>query len=235
MARPHKTGLDYFPIDVYFDEDIELLEAEQGLVGFAILIKLWQKIYANGYYMDSKEDNILLFSKKINTDINLVKSVINTCLRRNIFSNNIYEKYKILTSCGIQKRFITACSQSKRKTISLITELILVNSDFIELITEQTTLNHEFSTQSKVKEKRVKEIKEKDIPTLKIFGEYAIQHKPNADKQDIKLKYEAWVENGWKDGNGKDILNWKTKILNTLPHIKENKEPVINKIPKRSL
>lgn len=235
MARPHKTGLDYFPIDVYFDEDIELLEAEQGLVGFAILIKLWQKIYANGYYMDSKEDNILLFSKKINTDINLVKSVINTCLRRNIFSNNIYEKYKILTSCGIQKRFITACSQSKRKSISLISELILVNSDFIELITEQTTLNHELSTQSKVKEKRVKEIKEKDIPTLKIFGEYAIQHKPNADKQDIKLKYEAWVENGWKDGNGKDILNWKTKILNTLPHIKENKEPVINKIPKRSL
>ena len=31
------------------------------------------------------------------------------------------------------------------------------------------------------------------------FGKYAIEHKPNADKQDIKLKYKAWIENDWKE------------------------------------
>lgn len=61
------------------------------------------------------------------------------------------------------------------------------------------------------------------IPTLKEFGEYAIEHKPNADKLDVKLKYEAWISNDWKDGNGNKIVNWKTKLLNTLPHIKETK------------
>ena len=59
MARPLKTGLDYFPLDVSFDDNIELLEAEEGLEGFAILIKLWQKIYSNGYYIEWNEDSLL--------------------------------------------------------------------------------------------------------------------------------------------------------------------------------
>lgn len=67
----------------------------------------------------------------------------------------------------------------------------------------------------------------KELPTLKEFGEYAIKHKPNADKLDIKLKYEAWVANEWKDGNNKNIVNWKSKLLQTLPHIKESKETII--------
>ena len=59
------------------------------------------------------------------------------------------------------------------------------------------------------------------IPTLEEFGKYAIEHKPNADKQDVKLKYKAWIENDWKDGNNNKIINWKSKLLQTLPHIKE--------------
>jgi hypothetical protein len=69
--------------------------------------------------------------------------------------------------------------------------------------------------------------KENIIPTLKEFGEYAILKKANVDKLDVKLKYDAWVENGWKDGNNDKIVNWKSKLLNTLPHIKESKEIVI--------
>ena len=227
MARPLKTGLDYFPLDVSFDDNIELLEAEEGLEGFAILIKLWQKIYSNGYYIEWNEDSLLLFCKKINTEKTKVDSAINTCLRRNLFDKNLFNKYKILTSCGIQKRFISASSQSKRKSISVISDYMLVNEEFKQLITEFIELTQEESTQSKVKESKVKEIKENKIPTLKEFGEYAIEHKPNADKLDIKLKYEAWVANEWKDGNNKKIVNWKSKLLQTLPHIKESKETII--------
>jgi hypothetical protein len=227
MARPLKIGLDYFPLDVSIDDNIELLEAEEGLEGFAILIKIWQKIYSNGYFIEWNDDSSLLFCKKINADKTKVNSVINTCLRRNLFNYKLYDKYKILTSSGVQKRFITACYQSKRKSISVISEYILVNSEFTELITEFTQLNIELSTQSKVKESKVKESKINIIPTLKEFGEYAILKKPNVDKLDVKLKYDAWVENGWKDGNNDKIVNWKSKLLNTLPHIKESKEIVI--------
>jgi len=227
MARPLKIGLDYFPLDVSIDDNIELLEAEEGLEGFAILIKIWQKIYSNGYFIEWNDDSSLLFCKKINADKTKVNSVINTCLRRNLFNYKLYDKYKILTSSGVQKRFITACYQSKRKSISVISEYILVNSEFTELITEFTQLNIELSTQSKVKESKVKESKINIIPTLKEFGEYAILKKPNVDKLDVKLKYDAWVENGWKDGYNDKIVNWKSKLLNTLPHIKESKEIVI--------
>lgn len=163
MARPHKIGLDYFPLDVNIDDNLELIEAEHGLPGFAIIIKLWQKIYSNGYYLEWSEDSSLLFSRKINSELILVNSVINSCFRRNIFDENLYKKYEILTSSGIQKRYLTACYQSKRKSIPFIKPYLLVNSDFTAVITELIELNNEQSTQSKVKESK----EEKNPPTPK--------------------------------------------------------------------
>ncbi len=63
MARRGKQGLDYFPLDVVIDDKVELLEAEHGLSGFAIYIKLLQKIYSQGYYLFIGEDELLLTSK----------------------------------------------------------------------------------------------------------------------------------------------------------------------------
>jgi len=36
----------------------------------------------------------------------------------------------------------------------------------------------------------------------------------------LKSKYESWVDNKWKDGNGNKIKNWKSKIKNTIPFLK---------------
>lgn len=36
----------------------------------------------------------------------------------------------------------------------------------------------------------------------------------------VKAKYEAWKDAGWKDGNGKKIANWKSKLKNTIPYLK---------------
>ena len=41
----------------------------------------------------------------------------------------------------------------------------------------------------------------------------------------IKAKYDSWVENNWKDGNGNKIKNWKTKLRNTWPHLKPIYKP----------
>jgi len=71
--------------------------------------------------------------------------------------------------------------------------------------------------QEKVKEKE----KEEDIPEFIFFLAYAKEHKPKVDALDVRLKYESWKINNWKDGNGKLIKNWKTKLLNTLPYLKE--------------
>ena len=36
----------------------------------------------------------------------------------------------------------------------------------------------------------------------------------------LKAKYQQWLQAGWIDGNGQEIKNWKTKIQNTIPHLK---------------
>jgi len=159
MARPVKTGLDYFPLDVNVDDDIELLEAECGLEGYAILIKLWQKIYSSGYFIKWDDDMCLLFARKINSESTKVSSVINSCLRRKIFSKIVYDSYGVLTSRGIQKRFFMACKLCKRKSISVSSELMLVNPEEIGVNPELIEDNSEFSAQSKVKERKGKKSK----------------------------------------------------------------------------
>jgi len=73
-----------------------------------------------------------------------------------------------------------------------------------------------------------------NIPAYEDFLKYAVSKKPKLKPDELKLKYESWVENNWKDGNDKPIKNWKTKILNTLPYISEttktvNTNPTINR------
>lgn len=62
----------------------------------------------------------------------------------------------------------------------------------------------------------------KNIPTLEefvIFSKTIEIYKPELDFS-IKSKYEQWVADKWKDGNGNKISNWKTKLKNTIPHLK---------------
>jgi len=64
-----------------------------------------------------------------------------------------------------------------------------------------------------------------EIPTSQDFINHALSKKDNLDEESIRLKYEAWKENGWKDGNDKPIKNWKSKLTNTIPYLKAIEKP----------
>jgi hypothetical protein len=69
----------------------------------------------------------------------------------------------------------------------------------------------------------LKELKEEIyIPELSEFLAYAVSQVPNVIQQEVKLKYDSWVVNDWKDGNNKKIVNWKSKLNNTLPFLKKH-------------
>ena len=156
MARPIKQGLDYFPMDVETDDKFELIEARHGITGFGVLVKLFQRIYKEGYYLQLSEELILIFSKRINVDINKVNEVINDCIKYNIFTEELYKKYNILTSCGIQKRFLTAIG--RRKDVEMIKQFINVDNNLINV--NINVINYNISTQRKGKERKGKESKE---------------------------------------------------------------------------
>lgn len=70
------------------------------------------------------------------------------------------------------------------------------------------------------------------IPDFEEFKNYALKNEPSINVKELKLKYESWKINGWKNGNNKKIKNWKSTLLNTLPYINktQNQKPKINDV-----
>ena len=100
-----KSGIPYFPLDVELDEKMELIEAEYGLTGYAVIIKLLQRIYGgHGYYIHWTYEVALLFAKRLGVGGSVVSEIIEAAVKRGMFHKEIFAKYKVLTSEGIQKR-----------------------------------------------------------------------------------------------------------------------------------
>lgn len=179
MARPINNGLDYFPLDTDIDQDdkVALVESDYGLVGFGIIIKLLMKIYANGYFYEWTEKEQKLFVRRVNVDINTLSAVVNACIRWGVFNKQLFEKFNVLSSRGIQKRYLEATT--RRKSVEIIEELTLLSKEEISKYSNVVIVNINSSsadinvdinpnssdqmltetTQSKVKESRVKESK----------------------------------------------------------------------------
>ena len=148
MGRQNEVSLPYFELDCHMDDKIELIEAEYGLKGFAIVIKLYQRIYGgeHGYYCDFTPDIALLLaarlcgssggvSGKVGTASgegslpgfpkNLITDVVAASIRRGIFSERLFKEYGILTSNGIQKQYLKATA--KRQVVNLKKEYLLIS------------------------------------------------------------------------------------------------------------
>jgi len=147
---------------------VRLIEAEHGMLGFGILVKLFMKIYKEGYYYEWGEMQQLLFSRSINVDINKVIAVINSCLKWNLFDNNLFEQHGILTSKGIQRRYAKATS--RRNNVKVAKEywllpqeecshIVIVDNNKVNVCNNPPSgvVNDCNNPQSKVKESKVKE------------------------------------------------------------------------------
>ena len=128
-----KSSLDYFPLACSFEDKIELIEAEFGLRGLAIIVKLYQKIYGEfGYYCEWNDEVALLFSRKacgLPEGDNVVSEVIKAAIKREIFSEDMFHEYGILTSAGIQKRYFEAVK--RRSEIEVEKAYLLLNASQI--------------------------------------------------------------------------------------------------------
>lgn len=171
MARPTKAGLDYFELDCHMEEKVRLIQAEFGLKGFAVLVKLYQKIYGGfGYYCEWSEDTLLLFMSEngLQSDSkNLISEIIAACIRRNIFSEDLFNKFSILTSEGVQKRYMNATS--RREKVELIKEYLLFdvgeNKDNVYINSINVNKNSKNvcrNTQSREEKSRGKKRKEEE-------------------------------------------------------------------------
>ena len=155
-----KCGIDFFPLDTYLDEKFDLIEAEFGLTGFGVVVKLFQKIYGQqGYYVEFTREVAFLFAKNIGLGGNVVLEIVKAAINRGIFDRTLYEKYQILTSEGIQKRYFSIVS--RRKNVTVRGDYLLLNvrnfAQNVNISCENICRNGEnvdISQQSKVKESK---------------------------------------------------------------------------------
>ena len=169
-----KKGLDYFSFDVnFFDNDkVALIEAEFGMKGVFILLKLLCKIYSEGYYCEWGEDQCLLFtSRKLKPSIpdltaKFTQQVVESLVKRNFFNKDLYEKHSILTSRNIQERYFEVAKRRQKNDFDTVFWL-LTNNKNVDRNAENVDRNAEnvdIFSQRKVKESKVKESKVNNLP-----------------------------------------------------------------------
>lgn len=126
-----KIGIPSFLLDCHTNDNISEIEAEYGVKGFAIVVRLWQKIYSEkGYYCEWIERSPLLFLSNwfggnSGVTVSLITDIVNRCLKNGIFDAGMYEDYSILTSERVQAQYFDVVK--RRENIPVKKEYLLVS------------------------------------------------------------------------------------------------------------
>lgn len=171
MARPTAKGVEYFPLNVNFINDLKVrkLLLSCGAEAIAVLIYLLSTIYKDeGYYVEIHEDEIDLIALDVNVTPEFVLEVINKACEVRFFDVNLYENFNILTSKGIQERYLKITERRKNSVVITQFNLINVYNNSVNVNNnpvnvDNNPVNVYKSTQSKVKESKVKKSKVKSL------------------------------------------------------------------------
>ena len=118
MARPKKSGLAYFPLDVDFFEDLKVedLLDKHGPLGLAIYQALLCLIYKNGYYLAAPLDIVArqvirMIGSKWARRRDTVLQVIRSCADIGLIDKALLSQ-DVITSVGVQLRYAEATLRS---------------------------------------------------------------------------------------------------------------------------
>ncbi|WP_373169712.1 DUF4373 domain-containing protein, partial [Bacteroides faecis] len=211
-GRPTKQGIDYFPMDVGFFTDVKIRKISRacGSQSTSILICLLCNIYKDeGYYILWDKDLPFVIADTVGVSEGAVKEVLIKSLQVGFFDQELYEKYKILTSSGIQKRFLLATYQRKETTI--IPEY-LINCANNSINCTNNSINHSDNEQSKSKVK-VNRKKRKEKENNK-------ETSPNGEEKKDELSLSHSQKIDWVG-----LMNWYNSLFrDKLPAIKSMTE-----------
>lgn len=127
MANKQNKGILYYTVDTDMpdDEKIQLLCAEHGkIMGLGFITLLLSKLYREGYYYDWNERSKKLFAFISGLSMEQLDSMISTLLEVEFINNRLFKEYGIITSKGIQERYIEATR--KRKEVPIVKNYWLV-------------------------------------------------------------------------------------------------------------
>jgi hypothetical protein len=187
------------------DEKIKRLIRKHGMQGYGVFWSIVEDLYNNANALRMDYEGI---AYDLRSDSDLVASVVND-FDLFIFDGDYFG------SNSVQERLDQRNDKSAKARKS-------ANYRWDNANAVQTQ-----SDSNAKKERKGKEIKGKEIhiPTAEEFLIFCKQDMQENNlnyfdyEYSLKSKYDAWVQNGWKDGHNKQIKNWKSKIRNTIPFL----------------
>lgn len=239
MARPLKSGLDYFPLDsnLFGDPKIEDLLYQHGPQGLAIFLAILCRIYREGYYLAATSDQI---TRMVIKDIGgqwvrnpaFIRQVIRSCSEIGLFDPLLLAD-DVFTSAGIQKRYAKATVRNKGK-VDKYCLIDTMEENGIEEAWESAPENEVSVTETRVsatetevsdtenamKEKKIKENKRE----VEEKGAFAPSFPPSQEDVRAYAKergyasatadrlYRYYSASGWKTAAGRIVRDWRSKL-----------------------
>lgn len=180
-----KAGFDYISeeTDHFQDLKIKKLKRRYKGNGYAVWKYINSQIFRDkGYFVTFDEECILDVAEYWGLDEVEVIEIVTYCLQINLYSGAIFDKFNILTSAGIQRRFLKWSDLAKRKNAKVPEKHRCEDDGEIKLPEEMAKVPEEIEIipeKIDVKESKVKESKEPvkyvrddffEIGILKFFG-----------------------------------------------------------------
>lgn len=156
MARPKKTGLDYFPFDVDFfsHEKMVCIAGEFGLKGYLVAVALLCAVYRNGYFVlwnDATRFRLLRDLPGISDQ--LLRQIVDRLVYWKLFDEQLFLSAAVLTSRSIQQIYFDAVKRRALSAAELPYLLISVNINEVSVNKNPVSVN--INPQSKVKENKI--------------------------------------------------------------------------------
>lgn len=195
-----------------------------------------------GYYKIWDADDCYLMSEGVGDGCSpkLVNEVLIGCVRRGLFNEGLFKMFGVLTSTGIQRRFFRMVKNSRNKVIvirefllldvedeSVFTEGVLNKLVFKTVSQEKTPVSQEktpvLPQENSLKEKEreieieiEKESKGAKAPRPRFRPPTVEEVKAYCDERgngiDAPYFVDYYTTNGWVQGNGKPIKDWKACV-----------------------
>lgn len=174
MARPTKTGLDYFPVDVNLMTDRKLRKAKiaHGPLAILVYMGLLTIIYRDrGYYVRyataDQEDVAMDIMDLLGPgapDVDTIGKIIGILITSGLFDKN-QASQGILTSVRIQQTYYKACGD--RRTTEVRQSIWLLDTEEMIALSRRNPISKQARRWQQMQQKKQKETKEEKADTAK--------------------------------------------------------------------
>lgn len=211
MARPAKTGVDYFPHFILSGKTMFTLESQFGNDGYAFWFKLLEILGSqkNLFFDCNIEANWMFLISKTKVDEKTATKVLNLLVKLEAIDKRAWKK-KII---WCQKFVDNLKDVFKKRGVSAPDNP--VDLEFLSQKCEQTEVSVAESTQSIVKESKVK----KSILCKHAYGEFGNVFLSDDEYAKLKERFSDWQKriekiSAYIKSTGKEYKNHYATILN---------------------